>query len=393
MQIENIDFYYLSMPVVTLEGDGSQDVLLVRVSAGGHHGWGECEASPLVSIAAAFCPRSHGACQPVSSAVLGAKLDSVKDIKDINNNVREAGLDLLQTDHTLSGIDIALWDLLARKEKIPVWVLMGAKLNLPKLPYASVLFGQTPEETYNKAKKIRQTGFKAAKFGWNGFGKGTVEEDRPHLKAAREGLGDEAKLMIDVGTVWIDKVEAAYERIEMFEQHRITWLEEPFLSGATNCYAQLAERGSAIPLAGGEGAHNFWMAKQLIDFGKISFVQIDTGRVGGITTAREVANYANSRGVKYVNHTFTSSLALSASLQPYVDLNDSYLAEYPIELKPVSRDLTAESLIPDEEGYIKAPDRDGLGMTPQAETIKKYLKQVRIEVDGSVLYETPPVWE
>lgn len=393
MRIENIDFYYLSMPVITLEGDGSQDVLLVRVSAGGHHGWGECEASPLVSIAAAFCPRSHGACQPVSSAVLGAELSSVKDIESINSNVREVGLDLLQTDHTLSGIDIALWDLLARKEGLPVWALMGAKVNLPKLPYASVLFGQTPEETYHKASKIRLGGFRAAKFGWNGFGKGTVEEDYHHLMAAREGLGQDAKLMIDVGTVWLDKVDEAFDRILIMEQHRVTWLEEPFLSGATDCYAQLAEKCPAIPLAGGEGAHNFWMAKQLIDFGKLGFIQIDTGRIGGITTAREVAKYARARGVKYVNHTFTSSLALSASLQPYVDLSESDVAEYPIELKPVSRDLTAESLTPDEQGYIKAPDREGLGMTPQAETIRKYLKQVRIEVDGQVLYETPDVWD
>ncbi len=92
--------------------------------------------------------------------------------------------------------------------------------------------------------------------------------------------------MVDVGTVWIDKVEAAYERIQIMEQHRITWLEEPFLIGATDCYAQLAERSQNVPLAGGEGAHNFWMAKQLIDYGKISFIQIDTGRIGGITTAR-----------------------------------------------------------------------------------------------------------
>lgn len=393
MQIENIDFYYLSMPVISLEGDGSQDVLLVRISAGGYHGWGECEASPLVSIAAAFCPRSHGACQPVSTAVLGAQINSVKDIKIINNNVREAGLDLLQTDHTLSGIDIALWDLLARKEKLPVWALMEAKVNLPKLPYASVLFGETSEETFNKARKIRQEGFRAAKFGWNGFGKGTLEQDHQNLKAAREGLGNDAKLMIDVGTVWIDQVDAACERLQIMEQNRITWLEEPFLSGATNSYAQLAERGPAVPLAGGEGAHNFWIAKQLIDFGKIGFIQIDTGRVGGITTAREVANYANTRGVKYVNHTFTSHLALSASLQPYVDLKESDLAEYPIELKPVSRDLTVESLTRDEDGFIKAPDGDGLGMTPRVETVRKYLKQVRIEVDGQVLYETPDVWE
>src|SRR6267154_3239867 len=83
MRIDAVDFFYLSMPEVTTEGDGSQDALLVRVAAGGQVGWGECEASPLASIAAAICPRSHGACQPVLASVLGERLDGVVDLARI----------------------------------------------------------------------------------------------------------------------------------------------------------------------------------------------------------------------------------------------------------------------------------------------------------------------
>ena len=70
MQIEAVDFYYLSMPEILDIGDGSQDLLLVRVQAGPYVGWGECEASPLVSIASLICPMSHGACKPVRDSVL-----------------------------------------------------------------------------------------------------------------------------------------------------------------------------------------------------------------------------------------------------------------------------------------------------------------------------------
>src|SRR5258707_15662028 len=80
MQIDAVDFFYLSMPEVTTEGDGSQDALLVRVAPGGHVGWGAWRASPLASIAAAICPRSHGACQPVLASVLGERFDGVDDI-------------------------------------------------------------------------------------------------------------------------------------------------------------------------------------------------------------------------------------------------------------------------------------------------------------------------
>src|SRR5205814_2362008 len=75
MRIEAVDFYYLSMPVVLDIGDGSQDLLLVRLQAGPHVGWGECEASPLVSIASLVCPMSHSACKPVRDSVLGQTLD------------------------------------------------------------------------------------------------------------------------------------------------------------------------------------------------------------------------------------------------------------------------------------------------------------------------------
>ncbi len=80
MKIESVDFFYVSMPEVTTEADGSQDALLVRVSGGGHDGWGECEAAPLPSIAAFVCPMSHGVCRPVGASILGETLDGPADI-------------------------------------------------------------------------------------------------------------------------------------------------------------------------------------------------------------------------------------------------------------------------------------------------------------------------
>ena len=127
MKIDTVEFYYLSMPQVLDVGDGSQDALLVRIAAGEHVGWGECEAAPLVSIASLVCPMSHSACKPVIASVMGQRIDDVSDIRRIGNLVRANSLDLLQADHTLSGIDIALWDLLGRRLNEPVWKLLGYK--------------------------------------------------------------------------------------------------------------------------------------------------------------------------------------------------------------------------------------------------------------------------
>src|SRR6266849_7878333 len=159
MKIDAVDFFYLSMPQVTTEGDGSQDALLVRVSASGHVGWGECEASPLVSIAAFVCPMSHGACQPVAASVLGQTLHSPADIARIAQQIEFDSMDLLQAPHTWSGVEMALWDMLGRARGEPVWRLLGYHHSYRKLPYASQLFGDTPADTLRLAQRARQENF------------------------------------------------------------------------------------------------------------------------------------------------------------------------------------------------------------------------------------------
>jgi L-alanine-DL-glutamate epimerase-like enolase superfamily enzyme len=391
MKIDSVDFYYLSMPQVMDIGDGSQDALLVRVAAGEHVGWGECEASPLVSIASLICPMSHSACKPVIASVLGQEINSVSDIRRIGDLVRCNSLDLLQADHTLSGIDIALWDLLGHRLQEPVWKLLGYKSCFAKTPYASVLFGNSASETYSKARGIAAQGFRAAKFGWGPFGLFSVDDDREQLAAAREGLGEDGILLIDAGTVWNTDVAAARARLGMLKDVRATWLEEPFVSGALTEYHMLAQESGPVGMAGGEGCHNFHMAKHMVDYAGLKYVQIDAGRIGGISIAKDVADYAAAKGVIYVNHTFTSNLALSASLQPFAGLQSHTICEFPTELKSLARAMTKEHIVPDKNGFLHIPDAPGLGVEPDLEGISPYLVDVEIRLRGDTIYSTPPL--
>ena len=388
MKIDSLDFFYLSMPEVEDIGDGSQDALLVRVTAGGYTGWGECEASPLTTIAALVCPMSHSACKPVVASVLGERLTQPSDIVRIHQKVRENSMDLLQSDHALSGVDIALWDLLGKMCDEPVYHLLGYKHSYSKVPYASFLFGDTPQETFEKAKRATQQGYKAVKCGWGPFGK-NLQADIEHVVAAREGVGQENVLLIDAGTVWGSDVEVAKSRLKILQEQKVTWLEEPFHTSALEAYRALSNESKTVKLAGGEGAHNEFMAYHLIDYGDVGFIQVDAGRVGGLTSAKRVADYAFQKNVTYVNHTFTSHLALSASLQPYAGLEGHRLCEYPIELKPLAYDLTNDHLELNQGGEICLPEKPGLGMELNLETIKKYLVQTQIIVNKKVLYETP----
>lgn len=393
MKIDSIDLYYLRMPEVLDIGDGSQDLLLVRVQAGPYVGWGECEASPLTSIASFVAPMSHSACKPVRDSVLGQALDDVADIRRIGNLVRANSLDLLQADHTLSGIDIALWDLLGKRLSAPVWQLLGAREAHPKRPYASLLFGDTPEETLRHARQVIAEGYTAAKFGWGPFGTGQLQDDIDQVMAAREGLGPDATLLIDAGTVWLADVERAAARLPVLNACNVTWLEEPFVSGAFDAYRALAKRASTVRLAAGEGSHNVWQARHMLDYADLGFIQIDAGRIGGISPAAEIVRHAGERNVTYINHTFTSHLALSASLQPFAGSRRDEICEYPVAPKPLAYDITVDHIERNGEGCVRVPDAPGLGMRIDLEAARRYLVETEIRVAGDVLYRTPELRE
>lgn len=388
MKIEQVDFFYLSMPVVTTAADGSQDALLVRVVVGGHAGWGECEAAPLPSIAAYVCPMSHGVCRPVSDSVLGETLNDTADIRRIASNVAYNSMDLLQAMHTWSGIEIALWDALGKARSAPVWNLLGYKASHPKTPYASVLFGEDPAETLSRAKNIRADGFHAAKFGWGPFGT-DLAQDVAHIEAAREGLGEDGILLIDAGQIFGDDDVKAARRIDAMERNLVTFFEEPFHGSAYGAYGRLAKNLRRVKLAGGEAAHNRYMAEHLIDFGGVGYIQVDCGRIGGIGPAYDVAKYAQPRGVTYINHTFTSNLALSASLQPFAGLEDHSICEYPTSLQPLAIELTSNHLVRDANGKIGAPNAPGLGVDISPAALDKYRVEVEIRVNGKPLFASP----
>jgi len=102
-----------------------------------------------------------------------------------------------------------------------------------------------------------------------------------------------------------------------------------------------------------------------------------------------VADHAAARGVTYINHTFTSNLALSASLQPYAGLENHRICEYPTNLRPLAVDLTRTHITPDTNGEIAIPDAPGLGITPNPTALLDYAQDVEIKINGQTLFRSP----
>ena len=108
--------------------------------------------------------------------------------------------------------------------------------------------------------------------------------------------------------------------------------------------------------------------------------------IGGIGPAKRVADYAASKSVTFVNHTFTSHLALSASLQPYAGMRTDEICEYPFAPKSLARELTSNHLERDSQGYVAVPESPGLGIDINTEAARRYLVDVEIKVKGNLLF-------
>ncbi len=395
MKIEAIDLFYVALPEIKRAADGTQDSLVVRVRAdNGLVGWGECDASPLTSIAAYVTPMSHSNIININEALLGETVNNPDDVRRLRTKAGAYGLDIEQLDHAVSGADIALWDLVGKHMREPVYKLLGQERSLPKTPYASVLFGDTPAETRDIAASLKKQGYRAAKFGWGPMGKVSLDNDIALVRAARDGLGRDARLMVDAGVVWGDDDEAAYQRAVRFADFNITWLEEPLRTEEVAAYKRLSDRLRAervpVKIAGGEGADFYRMADDMMTNAGLDFVQIDVGRIGGITPAAEVCRRARELGVHYVNHTFKSHLTVAASIHVFAGIEEFDLVEYPAGESPLILGMTAPTgIFRDANGMVSAPDRPGLGVEASLGTVRKYLRKVRIELDGKLLYESP----
>tara|TARA_B110000438_G_scaffold223240_1_gene216769 strand:+ start:2650 stop:3843 length:1194 start_codon:yes stop_codon:yes gene_type:complete len=394
LKIETIDLFYVALPKITRTADGTQDSLVVRVRTdNGLEGWGECDASPLVSLTAYVMPMSHSNIINIREALLGESLDSPEDVVRLRNKAGEYGLDIQQLDHAVAGADIAMWDVLGKHLGEPVWKLIGHEASHKKLPYASVLFGDNPAETRAVADSIVERDFRAAKFGWGPMGRGSLADDIGLVQAARDGLGPDAKLMVDAGVIWGNDVDTAYERAVAFADLGVTWLEEPLRTEEVGAYKALSDRvranGINIGVAGGEGADYYRAADDMMTNAGLDFVQIDVGRIGGITEAKRVADKAHELGIQYVNHTFKSHLSVAASIHVFAGYEEFDLTEYPAGDSPLILGLTDPTgIFRDADGFVRASDKPGLGVKVNLNAIREYQRQVKIEIDGEILFES-----
>jgi D-galactarolactone cycloisomerase len=274
--------------------------------------------------------------------------------------------------HTISGIDIALWDIFGKATKQPISRLLGARYRERVCPYASILMDQ-PEPLADHLRAVHAQGFRAFKIGWGPFGKVSNGLDEQIVQAARNAIGSDSLLMVDAGAsdaFWPQNYKWALRTAEMLAEYDVFWFEEPLSPDNLPDYILLREN-SPVPIAGGEvitRRQSFipWLQKRAFDI-----VQPDVTKVGGISDERRIAWMAEENGVRFVPHGWNTALGLAADLQLTSAMPHADMVEY-LTGSVFIDGLTTTKWELDCDGMLAVPDGPGLGIDLDLDAVKKY---------------------
>lgn len=369
MKITSVEAIYLRQPQVKEQCDSGQDALIVKVTTdAGITGIGEVDSSPLAVKGAIEGPFSHTTTTGLREVVIGEDPLETEYLwykmyrANIYSGRRGIGI------HAMSGIDMALWDIKGKALGLPVWKLLGGGFHKKLRCYASSLFGRTPEATHDLARRFRDRGFNAVKFGWDPMGQ-DAKTDVELVRQGRKGLGDDADLLIDAGLVWDAKT--AIQRAQAFEEYNIFWLEEPLRPDDYEGYRKLSE-ATSLHIAAGEEESNRLSYLDLMDRGKIDVVQIDLTRCGGFTEAVKIASLAYDRGLVVANHGFTTYINVTAALHFLNAIPNALIVEFVAEEETTLREKITKQKLRAVDGYLAIPDAPGLGIDLDEEGVRKY---------------------
>jgi len=343
-------------------------------------GWGECFGPGNIALANKYIVE-----KVIQPLIIGEDPINKEYIwHKVYNLLRDSGQKGMPIQ-ALSGIDIALWDILAKKAKLPLYQLLGGKTNskIPVYGYGMMLQKKSVEELCELFKKeanqIKEKNFKAMKMKV-GLG---PKEDLKLVSAVREAIGDDFKLMVDANHAY-NKNDALYVGRGLDEME-IYWFEEPVAPEDYDGYKELKEK-LKTNIAGGEAEFTKYGWNQLIKNNCIDIAQPEVCGLGGITEYLKVSALAQSNFIPIVNHVWGSALSVAVNLHLLTSLPDMPGGLFPtksmLEFDTTEKnifitDLAEEKFsildqVKDKDGFASPLENIGIGINPKKEFIKEY---------------------
>jgi L-alanine-DL-glutamate epimerase-like enolase superfamily enzyme len=274
--------------------------------------------------------------------------------------------------HTISGIDIALWDLLGKATGQPVGRLLGGRYRERVKPYASLLMRE-PGRMADELLPVKAQGFRAFKIGWGPFGRRDEATDEAIVRAARDAVGPECRLMVDAGgsdAFWPRGYKWAVRTAEMLYGYGVDWFEEALHPDALADFVAL-RRISKVPITGGEVLTRRQGFQPWLEAGAFDIVQPDVTKCGGISEEVKIAQMARDHGVEFIPHGWNTAVGLAADLQLASAFPGTDLVEY-LTGSPFIDEITKEGWRLDSEGMLEIPTSPGLGIEINLEAIAEF---------------------
>lgn len=275
--------------------------------------------------------------------------------------------------HAISGIDIALWDILGKATGLSVGRLMGGRYRDRVTPYCSLLM-EEPAQMGDEIVRWREQGFRAFKIGWGPFGRRDDHRlDEAIVRAAKDALPPGGRLMVDAGAsdaYWPNGLKWALRTADMLAAHGVDWFEEAVRPDALEDFITL-RRETRVPIAGGEVLTRRQAFIPFIVQGAFDIVQPDVTKVGGLSEQRRIAWLAQDFGVRYVGHGWNTALGIAADLQLAAALPNVDLVEY-IAGSAYVDNIMATPFKLDAEGMLAIPDVPGLGVALDPDRVGRY---------------------
>ena len=264
----------------------------------------------------------------------------------------------------LSGVDVALWDILGKARGVPLYQLLGGKCR-DKVPvYATALYPEEPANVAKRARAFAEQGFHGVKIKV-GF---DLDHDIRIVRAVREELGKDFIVMTDANQGY--SVDVALKASEAFADSGAFWLEEPLFVEDIEGHALLREKGKT-PIAVGENLQMSYAFENFIARGAVDFIQPDVARAGGISEIRKITAMAAKHKVPVSFHTWGDGVALAASIHLSAALKDCIVMELDYTYNPLREELLGDPFKV-QNGYLIPPEKPGLGIELNQTALERF---------------------
>lgn len=275
-------------------------------------------------------------------------------------------------EHTISGVDIALWDLLGKALGQPVSRLLGGNYRDRIKPYASILFDE-PGRLREKLAEQVERGFRAIKMGWRPFGRVSRQYDELLIRTARETVGADVELMVDAGgseQFWPHGVGWARETATMLGDYAVTWFEEALKPDDVDGFRELRQN-SPVLIAAGEVLTRRQSFQPFITSRALDIIQPDLTKCGGLSEGRRLGWMAYDHGVLLVPHGWNTGVGVAADLALSAALPVARWVEYQTGVAYIEELITPPFSL-DADGLLRVPIGPGLGIELNADAVEKY---------------------